>query len=236
METTDSADFGPYYSSSADFASYDANLNFTVEERESSFLPKSAFAISLAVILCILILTTILGNIFVIYAIMTDRNLKGVGNYLIISLAIADLLVALTVMPVGAIYEVTGEWSLGSIWCELWTSADVLCCAASILHLVAIALDRYWTVTNIDYMHKRDAKCVMKMLLAVWSLATVVSLAPVFGWKDENFMKRIEEEKVCLVSQDVGYQMFATLSTFYAPLVVILILYWRIFKVSPKTP
>jgi hypothetical protein len=31
------------------------------------------------------------------------------------------------------------------------------------------------------------------------------------------------------VSQDVGYQIFATMSTFYVPLVLILLLYWRIF-------
>jgi len=31
------------------------------------------------------------------------------------------------------------------------------------------------------------------------------------------------------VSQDVGYQVFATMATFYVPLIVILFLYWRIF-------
>ena len=31
------------------------------------------------------------------------------------------------------------------------------------------------------------------------------------------------------VSQDVGYQIFATMATFYVPLVLILLLYWRIF-------
>ncbi|GFY62195.1 5-hydroxytryptamine receptor [Trichonephila inaurata madagascariensis] len=39
---------------------------------------------------------------------------------------------------------------------------------------------------------------------------------------------------LCLVSQDAGYQIFATCSTFYVPLVIILILYWRIFQVARK--
>jgi len=203
--------------------------NFTAEEAAPSLL--SLGSLTLSAFLGILILTTLLGNVFVVYAIMNDRNLKSVGNYLILSLAVADGLVSVTVMPVGAIYEVTGEWSLGSLFCELWTSADVLCCAASILHLVAIALDRYWTVTNIDYSHTRDAKAVMKLLAAVWSVAIIVSLAPLVGWKDDQFTERIQQ-KECMVSQDVGYQVFATVASFYAPLVVILILYWRIFKVS----
>lgn len=36
----------------------------------------------------------------------------------------------------------------------------------------------------------------------------------------------------CLVSQDPYYQIFATCSTFYVPLVAILILYWRIYQVA----
>ena len=47
-----------------------------------------------------------LGNVFVIAAIILERNLQSVANYLILSLAVADLLVAVLVMPLGAIYEV----------------------------------------------------------------------------------------------------------------------------------
>ena len=40
-------------------------------------------------------------------AILLDRHLQSVANYLILSLALADLLVAVLVMPLGAVYEVT---------------------------------------------------------------------------------------------------------------------------------
>uniref|UniRef100_A0A182P9A6 G-protein coupled receptors family 1 profile domain-containing protein n=1 Tax=Anopheles epiroticus TaxID=199890 RepID=A0A182P9A6_9DIPT len=82
------------------------------------------------------------GNVFVIAAILLERNLQSVANHLILSLAVADLLVACLVMPLGAVYEVSKEWRLGADLCDMWTSSDVLCCTASILHLVAIALDR----------------------------------------------------------------------------------------------
>ena len=53
-----------------------------------------------------LISTLSTGNVFVIAAILLERHLQNVANYLILSLAVADLLVAVLVMPLGAVYEV----------------------------------------------------------------------------------------------------------------------------------
>ncbi|KDR21127.1 5-hydroxytryptamine receptor, partial [Zootermopsis nevadensis] len=174
------------------------------------------------------------GNVFVIAAILLERNLQNVANYLILSLAVADLLVACLVMPLSAVYEVSKQWTLGPELCDMWTSSDVLCCTASILHLVAIALDRYWAVTNIDYIHQRTARRIGLMILVVWSVAFFVCIAPLLGWKDPEWGTRVSEDRKCLVSQDVGYQIFATASSFYLPLLVILFLYWRIFQTARK--
>ncbi|GAB0091568.1 5-hydroxytryptamine receptor 2A-like [Sergentomyia squamirostris] len=187
-----------------------------------------------AIILGFVILATVIGNVFVIAAILLERNLQSVANYLILSLAVADLLVACLVMPLSAVYEVSQEWRLGAELCDMWTSSDVLCCTASILHLVAIALDRYWAVTDIDYAHQRTARRIGVMILVVWILSFLVSVAPLLGWKDPDWSNRLNNEYKCMVSQDVGYQIFATASSFYLPLLVILVLYWRIFQTARK--
>lgn len=54
-------------------------------------------------------LTNTIGNVFVIAAIILERNLQNVANYLVASLAVADLFVACLVMPLGAVYEVSTE-------------------------------------------------------------------------------------------------------------------------------
>ncbi|VVD05816.1 unnamed protein product [Leptidea sinapis] len=174
------------------------------------------------------------GNVFVIAAIIIERNLQNVANYLVASLAVADLMVACLVMPLGAVYEVSQGWILGPELCDMWTSSDVLCSSASILHLVAIATDRYWAVTNVDYIHMRNEKRIFTMIFLVWGAALVVSLAPQLGWKDPDYLARITQQQKCLVSQDLAYQIFATCSTFYVPLAVILILYWKIFQTARR--
>lgn len=94
--------------------------------------------------------------------------------------------------------------------------------------------NRYWAVTNIDYVHHRTAGRIGIMILVVWALSLLVSVAPLFGWKDPKWYERVVVELECIVSQDVGYQVFATASSFYVPLLVILVLYWRIFQTARK--
>lgn len=50
-----------------------------------------------------------LGNILVCLAVGLDRRLHNVTNYFLLSLAVADLLVSLFVMPLGAIPGFLGE-------------------------------------------------------------------------------------------------------------------------------
>ncbi|XP_022918196.2 5-hydroxytryptamine receptor-like isoform X1 [Onthophagus taurus] len=190
--------------------------------------------ILLSILLGLMILVTVIGNVFVIAAILLERNLQNVANYLIVSLAVADLMVACLVMPLGAVYVISNNWIMGPELCDMWTSIDVLCCTASILHLVAIAMDRYWAVTNVVYT--RNGTRIGVMIIMVWSVALVVSLAPQvpqFGWKDPDYLVRINNNQ-CMVSQDIGYQIFATSSTFYVPLLVIFVLYWKIFQTARK--
>merc|ERR1719427_2197962 len=76
-----------------------------------------------SLILGLMILTTIIGNVFVMAAILLDRHLQSVANYLILSLAVADLLVAILVMPLGAVYEISKNWMFGPLLCDMWTSS-----------------------------------------------------------------------------------------------------------------
>lgn len=54
-----------------------------------------------------LILIIILGNVLVCLSVLTERSLKTATNYFIISLAVADLLLAVLVLPLYVYSEVS---------------------------------------------------------------------------------------------------------------------------------
>ncbi|KFU92911.1 Alpha-2A adrenergic receptor, partial [Chaetura pelagica] len=83
------------------------------------------------------------GNTLVVVAISTSRALQAPQNLFLVSLASADILVAVLVLPFSLANEVMGYWYFGGLWCSLYLALDVLLCTASIGHLCAISLDRY---------------------------------------------------------------------------------------------
>lgn len=121
-------------------------------------------------------------------------------------------------------------WFLHSEVCDMWISVDVLCCTASILHLVAIAMDRYWAVTSIDYIRRRSARRILLMITVVWIVALFISIPPLFGWRDPN--NDPAHTGKCIISQDKGYTIFSTVGAFYLPMLVMMIIYMRIWLVA----
>ncbi|KAK5966966.1 putative serotonin receptor [Trichostrongylus colubriformis] len=192
-------------------------------------------SVTLAAVLLLLILSCVIGNLFVIVAIASERDLRCRPQYyLIFSLAVADLIVGLIVSPLGAWSTVAGAWPFGVTLCDIWISVDVIVCTASILHLVAIALDRYWSVTDITYVQNRTPKRIMIMLTVIWMTSLLISLAPFAGWKDEGFKDRVLRQHVCLISQQISYQVFSTATAFYIPLIAIIVIYWKILRAAKK--
>ncbi|XP_060061499.1 5-hydroxytryptamine receptor 1D [Erinaceus europaeus] len=189
-----------------------------------------ALQISLAVVLSIITLATVLSNAFVLTTIFLTRKLHTPANYLIGSLATTDLLVSILVMPISIVYTTTQTWSFGQILCDIWLSSDITCCTASILHLCVIALDRYWAITDaLEYSKRRTAGHAAAMIAIVWAISICISIPPLF-WRQA---KAHEEMSDCLVNtSQISYTIYSTCGAFYIPSVLLIILYGRIYMAA----
>lgn len=97
-----------------------------------------------ALLILLVIIPTIGGNILVILAVSLEKKLQYATNYFLTSLAVADLLVGLFVMPIALLIILfDNAWPFPTALCPIWLFLDVLFSTASIMHLCAISLDRY---------------------------------------------------------------------------------------------
>lgn len=190
--------------------------------------------IIISVILLIVIFGTIVGNILVCVAVCMVRKLRRPCNYLLVSLAVSDLCVAILVMPTALLNEVLSEWNFGDVFCDIWVSFDQLSCTASILNLCAISVDRYWAITKpLEYGVKRTPRRMMMCVVLVWLGAACISLPPLLILSNEHYDDKMKK-KICIVCQNFGYQIYATLGSFYIPLAVMLFVYYQIFRAARR--
>lgn len=190
-------------------------------------------AIGTAVILSLIIIVTIVGNILVILSVFTYKPLRIVQNFFIVSLAVADLTVAILVLPFNVAYSIRGRWDFGIHMCKMWLTSDVLCCTASILNLCAIALDRFWAITDpINYAQKRTVERVLILILGVWVLSLVISSPPLIGWND--WPDHFDRDTPCMLTQNQGYVIYSSLGSFFIPLIIMTIVYIEIYVATRR--
>ena len=91
---------------------------------------------------------TVFGNLLVMISILHFKQLHSPANFLITSLACADFLVGVTVMPFSTVRSVESCWYFGESYCQLHSCFNGSFCYASIYHLCFISLDRYIAVTD----------------------------------------------------------------------------------------
>lgn len=188
--------------------------------------------LALAGLLSVVIVIVIVGNTLVILAVLTTRRLRTVTNCFVMSLAVADWLVGIFVMPPAVAYNLMGVWELGWVLCDIWISLDILLCTASILSLCAISVDRYLAVTQpLSYSRKRRSKrLAFTMILIVWVSSALITCPPMFGWYEPGR----HENKVCRYNRNTGYVIFSASGSFFIPMIVMLYVYVKISCVIAK--
>ncbi|XP_069559683.1 D(3) dopamine receptor isoform X1 [Brachyistius frenatus] len=178
-----------------------------------------------AMLYSLLILAIVFGNVLVCLAVLKERSLQTTTNYLVVSLAVADLLVASLVMPWAVYLEVVGgAWLFSRLYCNIFVTLDVMMCTASILNLCAISIDRYTAVVMpvLYNTTHRSRKRVFTMIATVWVLAFAVSCPLLFGFNTTD------DPMVCSISNP-DFVIYSSVVSFYLPFIVTLLVYIRIY-------
>lgn len=183
-----------------------------------------------------LALVTIIGNILVIVAFKVNKQLKTVNNYFLLSLACADLIIGVISMNLFTTYIIMNRWALGNLACDLWLSIDYVASNASVMNLLVISFDRYFSITRpLTYRAKRTTKRAGVMIGLAWVVSFVLWAPAILFW--QYFVgKRTVPPGECFIQflSEPTITFGTAIAAFYMPVTIMTILYWRIYKETEK--
>ncbi|XP_026461711.1 octopamine receptor beta-2R-like [Ctenocephalides felis] len=189
-------------------------------------------------IMVFIIIAAIFGNLLVIVSVMRHRKLRIITNYFVVSLALADIMVAMMAMTFNFSVQLTGRWLFGYFMCDVWNSLDVYFSTASILHLCCISVDRYYAIVKpLKYPISMTKKVVAVMILNTWIAPALLSFVPIFlGWytTEENQKYRAEHPNECVFVVNKWYAVISSSISFWIPCTIMVFTYLQIFREADK--
>ncbi|KAM9466173.1 muscarinic acetylcholine receptor M5a [Clarias gariepinus] len=192
--------------------------------------------VTIATVSAIVSLVTITGNVLVMISFKVNSQLKTVNNYYLLSLAVADLIIGIFSMNLYTSYILMGYWSLGSLACDLWLAMDYVVSNASVMNLLVISFDRYFSITRpLTYRAKRTPKRAGIMIGLAWLVSLILWAPPILCW--QYFVgKRTVPERQCQIQffSEPVITFGTAIAAFYIPVSVMTILYCRIYKETER--
>lgn len=172
------------------------------------------------------------GNLLVIISIIYFKQLHTPTNYLVLSLAVADLLVGILICPFSMAQTAEPEsscWYYESLLCKIRSSFDIALNNSSIFHLCCISVDRYYAVCRpLRYRTKINDHVATIMILVSWSVSVIIAVGVMIA----GFSK-----KKCVDSCPFHVKItptFVCIGSFYLPASIMLCIYLKILQVAQK--
>ncbi|XP_047430349.1 trace amine-associated receptor 1-like [Mugil cephalus] len=179
----------------------------------------------LYIFLSLLTAVTICGNLLVIISIIYFKQLHTPTNYLILSLAVADLLIGALMFPFNMAFSVTTCLYQNTTTCKIRNALDVTISSSSVLNLCCISIDRYYAVCHpLMYNTKLTDHVSMMMGLGSWAVSVLYGIC-FFVMKYYYNLCRIE----CFFLSGV-----ISILAFYVPTIILLCVYSKILLVALK--
>ncbi|XP_035398457.1 melatonin receptor type 1B [Cygnus atratus] len=198
-------------------------------EEDAAGSPRPAWVVSaLSSVLIFTTVVDILGNLLVIVSVFKNRKLRNSGNAFVVSLALADLVVALYPYPLVLLAIFHNGWTLGEMHCKVSGFVMGLSVIGSIFNITAIAINRYCYICH-SFAYDKVYSCWNTMLYVslVWVL-TVIATVPNFFVGSLKYDPRIYS---CTFVQTASsyYTIAVVVIHFIVPITVVSFCYLRIW-------
>uniref|UniRef100_A0A4W4DWX7 G-protein coupled receptors family 1 profile domain-containing protein n=1 Tax=Electrophorus electricus TaxID=8005 RepID=A0A4W4DWX7_ELEEL len=186
--------------------------------------------------LCCIIICTVFLNLLVILSISHFKQLHTPTNLLILSLAVADLLMGLVVMPVNTMQLRHSCWYLGKMACTAFLVINCISMSASLCNMVFIAVDRYIAISDPLLYSIKVTVCKMSLFIILgWSCSLLYVLIYLY-FNDHllpsQILSRCHGECILIIKS--SWVTIDLVISFLCPCSVIITLYSVIFTLARR--
>ncbi|KPP68964.1 gonadotropin-releasing hormone II receptor-like [Scleropages formosus] len=182
----------------------------------------------------VLFLFAAVSNLAVVVSVVRGRGRRLAAHLrpLILSLAVADLMMTFIVMPLDMVWNVTVQWYAGDTMCKLLCFLKLFAMHSSAFILVVISLDRHHAI-----LHPLDSfdanRRNKRMLLLAWSLSLLLASPQLFIFRvikaeGVDFTQCVTHGSFQEHWQETVYNMFHFITLYVFPLLVMSCCYIRI--------
>ena len=187
-------------------------------------------------LMLLIIITSFIGNSLIIFVVFQNPRLRTVTNIFLVSLAIADILTSLLVMPFSASIFIQGKWIFSEGVC-VFQGVSALCLVWISLHLVALmAINRYYCVRRRSIYRKWFTKrFTLGVIAAVSILPLVLAISPYLGGSVTYIFR--PGKASCFMTFDpsrqlgkIAYTIFLLLIYTVLPTTIIAVCYYKVFR------
>ena len=186
--------------------------------------------VGLGSVVCVV---TVLANLSLLIAFVVQHTIRKPKNYLLVSLALADLLIGCIMMPIFLQYVYLDEWRLGQEFCDTWKIIDYSVCTSARTSVFLITTDRYLSLrfpwTYREYQTKRNVGAFIAM---AWVMPLAVFTTATFGWTLDDCY--VVSDKVCRVpfTDDAIFGYMWAIGYYWLQLVYMCVLYRQIYAIA----
>ncbi|XP_022800298.1 pyroglutamylated RFamide peptide receptor-like [Stylophora pistillata] len=187
----------------------------------------------LSVVFSILMSFNLIPNLLVLLVLIRSKSKKNTINYLFLNLALADILVATSLIPqyvLRPVYTHPDGWA-GTFICKLFTGGFTLWvggCAATTMH-VMIAIERFYATRTRTIARQLPRKKLMSVILCGWIFSILSEIPPMTVMIYDKNHSSCFENWSQLVHGKI-YTVFTFVVDFSVPLVLMVVLYAKTVK------
>jgi hypothetical protein len=182
------------------------------------------------------------GNTLSIVAICYTKKLRQqVSYWFVLNLAVIDLIISVTVVPINTIWEYYGTWPFSKTTCEFFTFADISFSTISAYSIVLVSIDKYIYITySIHYYDKMTRKIALLMIGGVWTMVFIFAMVSILTkvgtdmYFEDHFLVLPNNTNICVFVMTDAYVLPSVIFSFFVPFLILCFTSSRITCIASK--